>query len=149
MIVSHINYCILAWGYEYSRIFKLQKKTIRIISISKYNAHSEPLFKQLNLEMDFYLITLKKTRERDTNTDSNGTYFTLKQNNHVHKHNTRHKDKLHISRTNHIFATKCLRHSISQTRNTTPNDILNQIYTHSLHAFVTEINLSCMLHNLK
>ncbi len=49
MIVSHINYHILAWGYEYSRIFKLQKKAIRIISISKYNAHSEPLFKKFNL----------------------------------------------------------------------------------------------------
>ncbi len=50
MIVSHINYCILVWGgYEYLRIFKLQKKDIRIISISKYNAHSGPLFKHLNL----------------------------------------------------------------------------------------------------
>ncbi len=128
----------------------IQKKAIRIISISKYNAHSEPLFKQLNLlkiedilrlnELKFYykyengLLPdyFKKTKEQDTNTDSNGTYFILKQNNQVHKHNTRHKDKLHISKTNHIFATKCLRHSISQTRNTTPNDILNKIYTHSL-----------------
>ncbi len=47
IIVSHINYCIQAWGYENSSIFKLQKNAIRIISISKYNAHSEPLFKQL------------------------------------------------------------------------------------------------------
>ncbi len=58
------------------------------------------------MEMDFYLITFKKKRrEQDTNTYSNGIYFILKQNNQVHKHNTRHKDKLRISRTNHMFAT--------------------------------------------
>ncbi len=31
--VSLINYCILAWGYEYSRIFKLQKKLF-VLSVS-------------------------------------------------------------------------------------------------------------------
>ena len=31
------------------RIFKLQKKAIRMISLAKYNAHTEPLFKTLNL----------------------------------------------------------------------------------------------------
>ena len=31
------------------KIFKLQKKAIRIISLAKYNAHTEPLFKTLNL----------------------------------------------------------------------------------------------------
>ncbi len=45
MIGSHKKYCILAWGYEQSRIFKLQKKAMRIINVSKYNAHTDPLFK--------------------------------------------------------------------------------------------------------
>jgi hypothetical protein len=49
MIVSHLNYCILAWGYESTRVSKLQKKAMRVISISKYNAHTEPLFKNLKL----------------------------------------------------------------------------------------------------
>ncbi len=35
MIVSHINYCILAWGYEHNRISKLQKRAVRIIKLSK------------------------------------------------------------------------------------------------------------------
>ncbi len=38
MIISHMNYFILAWGYEHSRIYKLQKKALRVISVSKYNA---------------------------------------------------------------------------------------------------------------
>ncbi len=49
MIGPHINYCILAWGYEQSRIFKLQKKAMRIINVSKYNAHTNPLLKNTKL----------------------------------------------------------------------------------------------------
>ncbi len=49
LILSHINYCLLISGYECSLIFKLQKNSIRIVSISKYNAHTEPIFKKLKL----------------------------------------------------------------------------------------------------
>ena len=47
MVQSSIMYCILTWGFDYYRIEKLQKRFVRIISFSKYNAHSEPLFKFL------------------------------------------------------------------------------------------------------
>ncbi len=49
MLVSHINYYILDWGYEHKQLKHLQKKAIQIISLSKYNAHTEPLFKTLKL----------------------------------------------------------------------------------------------------
>ncbi len=49
LIFSHINYCILAWGYRCKRITKLQKRIVRILNISKYNAHTEPIFKILSL----------------------------------------------------------------------------------------------------
>ena len=48
-ILPHLNYAILTWGFSCSRIFKLQKKSIRIISLSKYNSHTEPLFKTNNI----------------------------------------------------------------------------------------------------
>ncbi len=45
-------------GHDCKRIFKLQKKLFRIISVRKYNAHTEPIFKELNLlkigELKFY-----------------------------------------------------------------------------------------------
>ena len=44
-ILPHINYCIMAWGYQSNRMFKFQKRAIRIVANSKYNAHTEPLFK--------------------------------------------------------------------------------------------------------
>ena len=44
IILCQLNYGILVWGQNYKRIFKLQKRVMRIITCSKYNAHSEPLF---------------------------------------------------------------------------------------------------------
>ena len=49
MVQSRMMYCILTWGFDYYRIEKLQKRFLRIISSNKYNAHSEPLFKVLDI----------------------------------------------------------------------------------------------------
>lgn len=41
LFLSHLNYGITAWGFHScNRLIKLQKKAIRIISNSKYNAHT-------------------------------------------------------------------------------------------------------------
>ena len=49
LIASHLNYGILAWGIAAPRLEKLQKKAIRLITNSKYIAHTNPLFKRLQL----------------------------------------------------------------------------------------------------
>ena len=49
MFLPHINYCIIAWGYNYQRIFKIQRKVVIVISLNKYKAHTDPLFKHLKL----------------------------------------------------------------------------------------------------
>ena len=49
LILPHINYSILVWGFKSSRISKLQQRAVGMISCSKYNAHTEPIFKSLNL----------------------------------------------------------------------------------------------------
>ena len=49
LILPHLNYGILLWGDKCERLEKLQKKAIRIITVNKYNAHTEPLFKSLNI----------------------------------------------------------------------------------------------------
>ena len=36
-------------GFYYYRLEKLQKRFVRIVSSSKYNAHSEPLSKALDI----------------------------------------------------------------------------------------------------
>ena len=53
LIYPYLVYCISVWGSTYSsnlnRIFILQKKCIRIIFKSSYDAHTEPLFKALRI----------------------------------------------------------------------------------------------------
>ena len=49
LILPHLQYGILSWGFKLSRLSKLQKRAIRVITCSKFNAHTEPLFKSLNL----------------------------------------------------------------------------------------------------
>ena len=49
LIIPHINYGILAWGQNLKQITKLQKKAVRTVTLSKYNAHTKPLFKQQSL----------------------------------------------------------------------------------------------------
>ena len=62
LILSHLHYGILAWGYEHEKITKLQKKFLRILTLSDYKAHTEPLSKRLKLlkvSDIFYLQELK------------------------------------------------------------------------------------------
>ena len=49
LVLPHMNYCIMAWGSQCERIYKVQKKAVRILTTSRYNSHTDPLFKRLNL----------------------------------------------------------------------------------------------------
>ena len=62
LILPHLNYCMLIWAnssnLNMDRIFKLQKKAIRIISHSNYIAHTMPIFSCLKIltMFDMYLL---------------------------------------------------------------------------------------------
>ena len=49
LILSHLHYGILCWGFNSNKLFRLQKKAIRVIAKQKYNAHTDPLFKKYKL----------------------------------------------------------------------------------------------------
>ena len=49
IIHSNLNFSILAWGYNCGRLKKLQKRAIRIISNNRYNSHTEPVMKKLEI----------------------------------------------------------------------------------------------------
>ena len=57
-------YCNAVWGHANNiyidSLVKLQKKIIRIITHSYYNAHAEPLFRQLNI-LDFHKLVIQRT----------------------------------------------------------------------------------------
>ena len=49
LILSRLQFGITCWGFEWNRIFKLQKRALRIMENSKYNAPTETLFKELEM----------------------------------------------------------------------------------------------------
>ena len=136
LLLPQLNYCILAWGHNCKRLIKLQKKALRIISISKYNAHTDPLFKIYRIlklphilqlqELKFYHKYINKKLPAYLQS------IPLKQNKSFHEHLTRSHLKLHITRTNHRFAERCIRNSIPLLVDTMPMEIINKISTHSL-----------------
>ena len=78
LVNYHLQFCILAWSYEYNRVYNLQNKALRIMPGSKYNVHTESLFKQLNimkLEDSFSLQCMKFYHKFNTN--SLPKYFSL------------------------------------------------------------------------
>ena len=48
VILPHLTYGILTWGFDCDRLLNLKKRAVRFITLSKYIARSESLFKQLN-----------------------------------------------------------------------------------------------------
>ena len=49
LVLSHLQFRITCWGFERERILRLQKRALQIMMNSKYNAHTDPLFKDLEM----------------------------------------------------------------------------------------------------
>ena len=141
------------------RIFKLQKKAVRIISRAKYNAHTSPLFTSLNLLKIHDIFTINKLK----------FYFKLAHrlvpsyfldsfisfNDKVHEHCTRQSSFLRIPVHKHVFFQQCLRYSLVKSVNECEVIILEKIYTHSLlgfseyakRFFINNYSESCCIRN--
>ena len=69
LVFPHMQYAILTWGFKLGRLNRLQKRAVRIISGSKYNSHTEPLFKKAQLLKlrDIFEINLFKIYHKFSN----------------------------------------------------------------------------------
>ena len=99
LILSNLQFGITNWGFEWDRISKLQKRALRIMTNSRYNAHTEPLLKQLHLlnvkaifDVQCMKIWYKFVHKKRPN------YFRdmFKYNHEVHDIGTRSHDRLHL-----------------------------------------------------
>ena len=136
---SHLSYAILTWGYPRNRLEKLQKISIRMISRSKYNAHTEQLLKQLELlklsdllefsALKFYFKYLHGSLPRfffNFNIATQGTQ---------HSHGTRQRDQIRVDRSRNNLADNRIRIFLPTLVNSTPLDLLHKITTHSIRGF--------------
>ncbi len=129
----------MVWGYQGSRMLKIQKKAMRILSISKYNSHSEPLFKKKNILKFYDMLKLHELKfyYKYVHHDLPAYLLNWKiiTNAYVHNYNTRKKTELHPFRTEHEFAKRCLRYSLPHVINNTSKLVTEKIGTHSFRSF--------------
>ena len=159
LLLPHLNYGNLAWGHQAKRLNLIQKRAVRILTASKYNSHTEPLFKQTNIlkvsdictlnEIKLYYKLINKQLPQYFN------YFTCEANSDIHGYNTCSRNKLHIPKTNQHFAKNNLRYRIIQTLNKLPDNVIMKIYTHSIYGltshakkyFISNYKTECTIEN--
>ena len=139
MVQSRLLYGILAWGFDHQRLVKIQKRFIIIISLSTYNAHTEPWFKHfeiLKINNLFDLNCLKFIYNYNKRELPNYFLnFRYEQRSSIHDHDTRFADLIDAEPTRTVMAENCIRHHIVTLLNCTPSCILDKIATHSLQGF--------------
>ena len=144
LILSHLHYGILCWGFKCHKLFKSQKKAIRIICKTKYNAHTDSLFKKLKLLKieDIFKIRCLKFYYRLLHNKLPlyfCTNFRFIRNSDVHDRQLRHGDLFRAERVNRITTRQSLRHFLPNLLNNTSEYITNSIQAISILSFKKRI----------
>ena len=159
LIMPHILYGILAWGHNLCRLQKLQKKAIRAICIAKYNAHTSPLFRSLNIlnVHDMLHLSALKWYFKSQQNMLPGYFsnFPLSGQTLNHNYNTRNRNTTITARPNKTSCKNCLRYLIPEIVSITPLTILDKIHTHSYQGFsryskltlLNEYEITCSIPN--
>ena len=129
LILSQLQFGITCWGFEWNRIFKLQKRAVRIMSNSKYNSHTEPLFKELKLLKisDIFKIQCMKFWYKFKNKTLPSFFKSFfKYNYEMHDKNTRNRNSLHLFPTRTEGAKNVLRHHVPELLEEFPEDLLTR-----------------------
>ena len=158
LMLPILCYGVCVWGYNNCHRLKvIQKRTLRHISHSKFNAHTKPICKQLNLLLfnDIHSFMLLKLLYKITHKTVPGYFVNFpcfpKVNNTVTRRTISapaylsdfssslpsFRPTIELSWTNKIVTQRCLRHQIPQIINSNifPNIVLEKIATHSFIAF--------------
>jgi len=146
LVLSHLNYGLLLWGWKCQKVLVLQKKIIRALSNSKYNSHTSPIFKNLNL-LKFpdicRLHDMKFCHNRLNNILPE--YFNdalILNPDHTHPYLTRSSHHLRIPQIYHEFARQSIRYRFVKTLNGMSDQFKSKLTTHSLQGFKSYVKKS-------
>lgn len=137
LINSYLNYGILCWGFKLNRLVKLQKKAVRIIANTKYNKHTDPIFKKLNILKVTDIVTRKLYKFFYRYSNNTLPYYFLNNtylNHPTHSHHTRNSTYV-IPRVIHKYAEYNVRYQLPILLNNNENSIINKVNTHSEFGF--------------
>ena len=128
LFLPYLNYGILLWGLNSKRITRLQKFAIRAITNSKYNAHTDPIFRSNSLlkVSDIYKLNALKFYYKYKN-NTLPAYFTnilehLQPT--THAHDTRQGNIPRPFQPNTASAKKAIRFAIPDILRQTPTSLI-------------------------
>ena len=144
LILPHLNFSLLCWGFSINRLIKLQKKAVRVICKSKYNAHTEPLFKSLNLlkVTDIFKISTLKFVYKYRKGTLPVYFHGMLDDMHIeinHSYNIRNIQTLLPQRPSRSTTNKSLHYFAPYLLENTPPCITDKFSTHSLDGFNTYV----------
>lgn len=123
LFLSHINYCHLVWGNTTSSniniLFLLQKKAVRTILNAPFDAHTDPIFDQLNIiPLKAVYNTILQKRFLIERKNSMGfleqlSRLTLNSS----TFSTRHKETWHVPHCRTNYGKQMLRHALPSLLN--------------------------------
>ena len=137
LILSHLHYGVLCWGFQGHQLFKIQKRAIRTICKKKYNDHTDPLFKQLKLLKitDIFKLQCLKFFQR-LNKGKLPQYFLSNfrfvKNRDVHNRTLRNRNTYRQEYTNRHTTRNTIRHYIPSLLNKTDESIITYMQSHSM-----------------
>ena len=133
LILPRLQFCVLSWGSISDIMLTLQKRAVRIITCSKYNAHSEPLLKTLNLLQSKISWTQKHWNCIIGTNEINfkNIWINFTESNDNHSYDTRYKSLLYQLPTMTNTGWLCIRHCIPELLTKTPECITEKLDTHS------------------
>ena len=103
LVNPYISYCNLVWALPHEitnlkKILRIPKKYCRIITFSKFNEHSRPLFVKLSILSVYdtykYQLLIHVYKEIKNISPAGSRYYT--ENSAIHKYNTRQNSNLHL-----------------------------------------------------
>ena len=157
IILPHINHMIIVWGHHHKSITQLQKRAIRVITLSKYLVHTKPLFENLNIleGEDIFRLQQLKFYYRFINVTLPDYFLSLCFSENIHQYRTRKRHKLQPIRIYYEFAKKSLLFSIPIIINSCHPNLKEKIYTHILSGFthyfkhitIENYNIHCSIEN--
>ena len=122
LILSYLNYGVLAWGNslktQMGKLFIVQRRAIRNICTVNYRAHTNVLFHDNNLLKveDIYFMQLGSFMYNFSSKNLPSALTQMfKTNNEVHEYNTRQASSFHISRARTKFTLDTIEEFISKT----------------------------------
>ena len=139
LILPHFHYGLLNWGFCMGRLQLLQKRSVRVISGSNYNAHTDPLFKKLRLVKlaDLFTLNVLKMYYKFKHAHLPSYVENMFENfSRHHEYETRQSLILEEPMVNTAGGENCLRYILPRIVNNTNPTIINMVDSYSFEGFV-------------